>query len=191
MRILTQNGWEEQDWEIGYPLPDHHTASQMFLGANDIIPNMNDDDVNDVIYLIEKPVNEALQDNEDSNPADQWRLCGLVFQKTSMVDTDEENTSLAGESIEMNVVNDHSDETEHPLPVLFRRMLPIEALEQAMDATEATGDERIPDEVLDICKTLDIGIATEVVVTEETQATVQMALQGLKDSDSQDIEKTT
>ncbi len=191
MRILTQNGWVEQDWEIGYPLPDHHTASQMFLGANYIIPNMNDDDVNDVIYLIEKPVNEALRENEDSSPADQWRLCGLVFQKTSMVDTDPDNTSLAGESIELDVVNEQSDDTEYTLPVLYRRMLPIEAIEKAMDVTGVTGDERIPDEVLDICKKMDIGIATEVVVTEETQKTIQNALQELKDSDSQDIEKTT
>ena len=88
MRLLTQTGWEDHDWDIGYPLPDHHTASQMIIGAEDLIPNMNDDDVNDVIYLIEKPINEALQDNENSSPADEWKLCGLMFQKTSMAQTD-------------------------------------------------------------------------------------------------------
>jgi hypothetical protein len=167
MRIHTQDGWVEGDWEVGYPLPDHHSASMMWLEANDLIPNMNEDDVKDVIHLIEYPVNEALSDNEDADENDKWRLCGLMFQKTTLVDDDEENTSLAGTSSELNVANADSP-GDYEMPFVLRRMIPMDRIKEIMDVTGITGDQRLPDEVMNFCDQMDIGIASQVVVDEET-----------------------
>ena len=167
MIIHTHQGWEQREWDKGFPLPDHHTASLMMLNAGDFVPNFPGDEISDIVQRIESPVNESLQDNEGSEERDRWRLTGLMFQKTTLVDTDPENTSLAGESIEVNVTNEQSDDDHYELPVVYRRWIPMDRIKTLMDISGVTGDERIDDEVLDMCQLMDIGIASEVIVTEE------------------------
>lgn len=167
MIIHTHKGWEQRDWDKGFPLPDHHTASLMMLNAGDFVPNFPEDEIKDIVQRIESPVNESLQDNEGSEERDRWRLTGLMFQKTTLVDTDPENNSLAGESIEVNVTNEQSDDDEYELPVVFRRWIPMDRIKTLMDISGVTGDKRIDDEVLDMCQLMDIGVASEIFVTKE------------------------
>jgi len=91
-----------------------------------------------------------------------------MFQKTTLVDEDPDNTSLAGESMELNVVNEESDDSHYDLPLVYRRWIPIERIKQMMDVSGVTGDARIPDEVMNVCGMLDIGVGTQVLVTDET-----------------------
>jgi hypothetical protein len=168
MNIQTHNGWETIEWEQGEPIPDQHTASQMFLHAHDLIPNMDKDEVKELTRMVEKPVNASLQDNEGVEEEDRWRLTGLMFQKTTWVDKDPDNTSLAGESVEVNVVNEESESSHYELPVMYRRWIPMETIKEMMNLSGVTGDARIPDGVLDICESLDIGVATQVLMTDET-----------------------
>ena len=167
MIIHTHQGWEQRDWDKGFPLPDHHTASLMMLNAGDFVPNFPEDEIKDIVQRIESPVNESLQDNEGSEERDRWRLTGLMFQKTTLVDTDPENTSLAGESIEVNVTNEQSDDDYYELPVVYRRWIPMDRIKTLMDIAGVTGDKRIDDEVLDMCQLMDIGVASEIFITEE------------------------
>tara|TARA_Y100001938_G_C8091088_1_gene435114 strand:- start:454 stop:1011 length:558 start_codon:yes stop_codon:yes gene_type:complete len=167
MNMLTHKGWETTDWEQGKTLPDHHTASLLFLHAHDLIPNMNKDDAVELSRLVESPVNESFQENDDVE-GEKWRLTGVMLQKTTMVDTDPDNNSLAGESIEVNVVNEESESTHYELPVMYRRMIPIDRIKEMMTFAGVTGDARIPDEVLNLCDAMDIGVATEVLVTNES-----------------------
>ena len=167
MNLHTHNGWETTDWEQGEPIPDQYTASLMFIHERDLIPHMDKDDVIELSRLIESPVNASFQENDDVED-DRWILSGLMFQKTTWIDKDPENTSLAGESIELNVVNEESDESEYELPLVYRRWIPMDQLKQMMDFTGATGEQRIPDEVMNACGLLDIGIATQSLVTSET-----------------------
>lgn len=167
MNLQTHNGWETIEWEQGETLPDQHTASLLFLHAHDLIPNMGKDDVIELTRLIESPVNASFQEN-DGVEDEKWRLTGVMLQKTTLVDKDPDNTSLAGDSVEVNVVNEESESSHYELPVMYRRWIPMETIKEMMTLSGVTGDARIPDGVLDMCESLDIGVATQVLMTEET-----------------------
>ncbi len=167
MNMLTHNGWEQTEWEQGEMLPDQHTASLLFLHAHDLIPHMDKDDVIELTRLVEGPVNTSFQEN-DGVEGERWRLTGVMLQKTTWVDKDPENTSLAGESVEVNVVNEESESSHYELPVMYRRWIPIDRIKELMNVAGVTGDARIPDEILNMCDAMDIGVATEVLVTDES-----------------------
>lgn len=42
MNILTNNGWEDVDWKVGYPFPYIEDGVTCILQANDFIPNINE-----------------------------------------------------------------------------------------------------------------------------------------------------
>ena len=192
MRLLTHREWEHFEWEKGEPLPDVHTASLMFLHADDFVPNINRKKVKHLLQLVEDPINDALQENDNADENDRWRLSGLMFQKTTMVDDDPDNTSLAGTSSELCVVNEESDENDYELPLVFRKWIPMNRLKEIMDASGVTGENRIPDEVMGVCDILDIGVGTQMLMTQETCNILHgMTYEGLTGGASQDIEMTT
>ena len=168
MNILTNFGWEQVDWKNGYPFPDKRDGAICLLQANDLTSNfINSDDLNTFINLIEKPLNSSMRDNKETSPADEWRLSGLMFQKVSAVDTDEHNTSLAGESIEVTVVNNCSPESDrNEYPHLFRGFIPLSQVGELMKCTDDTTFDH-PDNEKDFTARMGLGLSFETLVTED------------------------
>jgi len=166
MKILTNNGWEQREWSQDEPFPDEEDGVVCVLFAEDCIPNI--DESKTIAESIEKQVNRSTRENEDHNPADNWRMCGVMLRKTHLVDEDPENTSLAGNSYEVDVLNQYSSEDEREeYPHLFRGFIPLSDAMELMDSVGVTGSPELPKEVLEFGDAFGIGLAYEGLVTNE------------------------